>query len=718
MSAAAPAGGPPDEVLREFLSEGLEVAEKLDRDLVALERNPGDRDLLAAVFRGVHTIKGNSGFLGFTALQALTHAGETLLSRLRDGALELTRDRATALLSMIDAIRALLKSIEQSGSEGSGVDPALPARLAELAKDGASSKSTDVHRQDSVDKFGSAAEARIRVDVALLDRLMTQVGELVLARNRIVRLADGDSSGALSFAAQRLAAVTSELQEGVMKARMQPIGQLWSRFPRVVRDLALSCGKPVNLVMEGETTELDRSVLEAIADPLVHMLRNALDHGIESAAQRAARGKPAEGRILLRAFHEGGQVVIELSDDGGGMDPSRLRRRAADTGVLSADQAARLDDRASLELIFLPGFSTAEKVTTLSGRGVGMDVVRSNLQSIGGSVEIQTRSGQGTLFRLKIPLTLAILPALLLTAGGQRFAIPQASVVELVRIEAAEAAFETLHSVTVFRLREQLLPLVFLGGLLGLEAAGTRRTGAATIVVLDAGDALFGLVVESVQDTAEIVVKPLGRHLRDLRVYAGATVLGDGGVALILDVPGVAQQAHVTTAESRRSAAAPRVAERAAAPADRQEVVLLRSREGGRMALPLARVVRLEEFLRTSVERVGGREVIQYRGEILPLVDLSSALPERRRGSRPPADGVETPPSENLQVVVVALEGRRIGLVVDRVLDIVEESLDGLRPSTRPGVRGCLVIRGRVTELLDVDVALAQAGAAAAGAST
>jgi two-component system chemotaxis sensor kinase CheA len=552
------------------------------------------------------------------------------------------------------------------------------------------------------------------VDVTLLDRLMTQVGELVLARNRIVRLADQDRNGVLAFAAQRLAAVTSELQEGVMKARLQPIGQLWSRFPRVVRDLAVACGKPVNLVLEGEATELDRSVLEAIADPLVHMLRNALDHGIEPAADRAARGKPVDGRILLRAFHEGGQVVLEVSDDGRGMDPARLRRRAAESGLLPPDRAARLDDREALELIFLPGFSTADRVTTLSGRGVGMDVVRSNLQSIGGSVEIQTRPGHGTLFRLKIPLTLAIIPALLLTAGGQRFAIPQVALLELVRVETAESAFETLHSVTVFRLRGQLLPLVFLGELLGLDAP--RRAGPATVVVLHAGDALFGLVVDSVQDTAEIVVKPLGRHLRDLRVYAGATVLGDGGVALILDVPGIAQQAHVTSPESRRASTAARPAEPAAA-RPLQELVLLRTREGGRIALPLERVARLEEFPRSSVERVGGREVVQYRGEILTLADLSAALPERRRGSRPPADGETPPPTDQVQVVVVAVEDRRIGLIVDRVLDIVEESLEGLRPATRPGVRGCAVIRGRVTEILDVDVALAQAGAPETGAS-
>ncbi len=344
-----------------------------------------------------------------------------------------------------------------------------------------------------------------------------------------------------------------------------------------------------------------------------------------------------------------------------------------------------------------------------------MDVVRSNLQSIGGNVEIQTRPGHGTLFRLRIPLTLAIIPALILTSGGLRFAIPQVAVLELVRVEAAETAFETLHTVTVFRLREQLLPLVFLGELLAVDTAPARRTGPATIVVLHAGETLFGLVVGSVQDTSEIVVKPLGPHLRELRAYAGATVLGDGSVSLILDVTGLAQRARVTSGESRRSAPAARNDGTAVVSRKAEELVLLRAPGGGRLALPLARVARLEEFRPSAIERAGGREVVQYRDEILPLADLASTLPERRRGTRPSSDGARETPAENLQVVVVTSGDRRIGLVVDRVLDIVESSLEGLRPASRPGVKGCAVIRDRVTEIVDVDAVLARAGEAGGG---
>lgn len=712
MNSALPAGGPPEDVLREFLSEALEIAVKLDSDLVALERDPADRERLAAIFRGIHTIKGNSGFLGFERLQTLTHAAETLLSRLRDGERTLTQETTTALLATVDAIRRMIGSVERTGAESPGDDVAAREALEALSRDAAAPADSGV--STSV-RAATAAETRIRVDVDLLDRLMTLVGELVLSRNRIVRLADGGRDAALAAAAQRLASVTTELQEGVMKARMQPVRRLWSRFPRVVRDLSLACGKPVALAMEGDATELDRSILEAIADPLVHMLRNAVDHGIEAAAVRAARGKPAEGRLLLRAFHQGGRVVLEISDDGAGIDPERLRRRAVELGSLSPEQAARLEDREALDLVFLPGFSTAPEVTTLSGRGVGMDVVRSNLQAIGGSVEIRTRVGEGTLFRLKIPLTLAIIPALVFSAGGEPFAIPQVSLVELVRVEAAETAFEMLHRVPVFRLRNHLLPLVFLGELLGLPGE-RRKAGPATIIVLQAGDSLFGLVVDAVEDTAEIVVKPLGRHLRDLHVYAGATVLGDGRVALILDVSGLAQHAHVTSGESKRERSVAAPAPTASEPAHgRDSLVLLRNRDGGRMALAMGRVARLEEFPRSAVERVGGRDVVQYRDEILPLVELSAALPERRHGTRPAADGEEAAATENLQVIVASSGTRRVGLVVDRVLDIVEESLEQLRPASRGGVRGCAVIRARVTEVLDVDAVLQQAEARAAG---
>jgi two-component system, chemotaxis family, sensor kinase CheA len=705
MSRDLPAGGPPEDVLREFLAEALEIAVKLDSDLVALERDPEDRERLAAIFRGVHTIKGNSGFLGFGRLQSLAHAGESLLSRLRDGGQALTRETITALLATVDAIRKMLASIERTGAESPGDDAAAREALESLSAEPAAPAESGA--------APAASETRIRVDVGVLDRLMTLVGELVLSRNRIVQLAESGRDGTLAAAAQRLAAVTTELQEGVMKARMQPVRQLWSRFPRVVRDLSLACGKPVNLVMEGDATELDRSVLEAIADPLVHMLRNAVDHGIEKPAERAARGKPAEGRVLLRAFHQGGQVFLEVSDDGAGIDPDRLRRRAVQLGKITPEQAARLGDREALDLVFLPGFSTAAEVTTVSGRGVGMDVVRSNLQAIGGSVEIQTRAGAGTLFRLKIPLTLAIIPALVFAAGRESFAIPQVALVELVRVEAVETAFEMLHRAPVFRLRNQLLPLVFLEEVLELPG-GRRGSGAATVIVLQAGESLFGLVVDAVEDTAEIVVKPLGRHLRSLRMYAGATVLGDGRVALILDVPGLAQHAHVTSGETKRerTVAVPAAPDAARG---RDALVLLRNRDGGRMALAMSRVARLEEFPRSVVERVGGREVVQYRNEILPLIELATALPERRTGNRPPVDGEQAAAPEHLQVIVASSGGRRLGLVVDRVIDIVEESLEGLRPASRAGVRGCAVIRGRVTEVLDVDAVLQRAEARAEG---
>jgi two-component system chemotaxis sensor kinase CheA len=699
VSGAAFAGPGGDEILREFLSEGQEIAGKLDRDLVALEAAPGDRELLGAVFRGVHTLKGNAGFLGFSRIEELAHAGESLLGGLRDGARPVGPQITGALLALVDALRGILGSIEDGGGEGGADVAPLRARLEALAR--GETAAPPEPAPDTPSRGVAASDGTVRVDVGLLDRLMSRVGELVLARNRLAQLLGEDGRAPLAEAAKRLGAVTAELQEGVMKARMQPLQHLWSRYPRLLRDLSLACGKPVRLTLEGEDTELDRSVLEAISDPLVHMIRNAVDHGLETPEERRRAGKPAEGRLHLRALHEGGQVHIEVEDDGRGIDPERLRLRAVESGRLGAEQAARLDERQALDLIFLPGFSTAKEVTTLSGRGVGMDVVRANLDRIGGGIEIQTRPGRGTLFRLRIPLTLAIIPALVVSSRGERYALPQAAVRELVRVEDVEGAVETFHGAPVWRLRGRLLPVVFLDGLLGLSPSGAPRTGAMTLAVLQAGESPFALAVDGVHDTAEIVVEPLPRRLREIGLYAGATLLGDGRVVLILDVPGTARKANVVA--PGRDCVKP--AEAAAEPlpaAPRRPLLLMEASDGGRLAVPLERVTRLESFPRTALERTGARDVVQYRGDILPLVDLAGALPERRRAPRPgPGPDADAP----LRVVVTSYDGRRVGLIVDSLLDIVDEA-SATRPASRRGVLGCAVIRERVTELVDVDAVL------------
>jgi two-component system chemotaxis sensor kinase CheA len=721
-----------DDIIKEFLIESHENLDRLDNDLVALEKEPDSRDVLARIFRSTHTIKGTCGFFGFSKLQAVTHAGENLLVRLRDGQLRLTPEMASTLLRMVDAVRELLGRIEKTGAEGDGDYAELIEALNRLQKGGppagggksgggeggAGGKGTppaaepgggSTSHDEGAHAHGLAADSHIRVDVGLLDKLMTLVGELVLTRNQILQFTSSVESAALAQTTQRLNLVTTELQESVMKTRMQPIGKVWSKFPRVVRDLAVEIGKSVAVEMEGEETELDKTLIEAIADPLTHAVRNAVDHGIELPAERRAAGKPPQGRLLLRAFHESGHVNIEITDDGAGIAVDKVKKKALSSGLLTPDQAEALSDREALNLIFLPGFSTAEKVTNISGRGVGMDVVKTNIEKIGGNIDVHSTRGQGTTLKIKIPLTLAIIPALIVSCGGDFYAIPQVNLLELVRLgDEAKNGVELIHGVPVYRLRGSLLPLVNLRQeLFGGGAAAEPASSSVHIVVLQAGDRQFGLIVDSVNDTEEIVVKPLGVQLKGLSVYAGATIMGDGRVALILDVMGLALKAHVLAEVSDR-AFTEKAPELPRAVDDRQALLLFRTPDNGQMAIPLSMVARLEEFARPSIERTGDQEVVQYRGEILPLVPLSQVLPERRRQPRNPS--LPGPGDRDAVQVVVYSRGRKsIGIMVDHILDIVEEKLEAQAPGTRAGVMGSAVIHGRVTELLDVENLLREA---------
>ncbi|HLK10312.1 MAG TPA: chemotaxis protein CheW [Candidatus Binatia bacterium] len=694
------------DVVREFLIESRENLDQLDRDLVALEKNPDSRETLASVFRTIHTIKGTCGFLGFGRLEALTHAGESLLSRLRDGKLRLGPEITTGLLEMVDAVRAMLADIEATGADGEADHAALIERLVRLRADepapAPGPKPRETAPPDGAEsRAQAAADGTIRVDVGLLDRLMTLVGELVLARNQLLQSGAARPDAAFAAASQRLDLITTELQEGVMKTRMQPIRAVWGRLPRVVRDLAVTCGKQVRMEMEGRDTELDKTVVEAIKDPLIHLVRNAVDHGIEAPAARLAAGKPAEGCLRLRAFHESGLVNLDIADDGAGIDTARIRSEAVERGLVGADEAARLGERELLELIFLPGFSTAEKVTRISGRGVGMDVVRNNIEKIGGTLDVQSEPGRGTTFRIRIPLTLAIVPALIVACDGDRYAIPQGSVRELVRLESGTGrGVELIHGAPVHRLRGALLPLVHLGRELGVAAPAAADLVAARVtdvVVLEAAGRRFGLIVDGVLDPEEIVVKPLGRPLRAVPVFAGATIMGDGRVALILDVLGLAQRAHVVS-EVREPTLGEAAAGGAEVADERRDLLVFALGAGGRMAMPLALVARLEEVPRAAVEWVGGRPVVQYRGGILPLVPLAEVfgVPDAATDADP------------LQVVVHADGERRVGLVVDRILDVVREPARPAGGWARPGTAGSVVIQQRVTELLDLPAVLAR----------
>ncbi|HWS36672.1 MAG TPA: chemotaxis protein CheW [Actinoplanes sp.] len=759
------------EIVGEFLMESHENLDQIDRDLVSLEQEPGSRDLISRIFRAIHTIKGTSGFLAFSRLEKLAHAGESLLSRLRDGVQPVTPDTITVLLLCIDGVRSILASIEETGSEaeveiesmivkiqaqmnaptdGAPVadstpppapNPAFEAEepvsveqaageavrpapepveeqrqpIGQILVDAGAAQSTDVASalQQQIEgderKLGtilleegktqpaavnealqsqtpkrSIADSAIRVDVELLDTLLNMVGELVLARNQLVRGVTEVGDSGLVRSAQRLGMITSELQAGIMKTRMQPIEHIWSKLPRVVRDLSNSLGKQVQLVMQGKDTELDRSLLEAVKDPLTHLVRNAVDHGIEDPERRTAAGKNPEGTLTLRAYHEGGHVAVEVADDGAGLDVERIAQKAVEKGLLRPDQVPNMDRRDIMAMVFQPGFSTAAKVTNVSGRGVGMDVVKTNIENIGGAVSVDSTAGEGTVWRLTIPLTLAIIQALTVDCGEHRYVVPQVAVLELVFIDGKTTKIEYASGAPVYRLRGKLLPLIRLDRALGLEVGGDH---GVYIMVLQADGRRFGMVVDRVLNTEEVVVKALNTRFKDIGLYAGATILGDGKVGLILDVSSLARRSQLAVDSEREN-----VVDKRGSASGSTERLLVTAVGERRVAIPLDTVTRLEEFPRDRIEHAGSREVVQYRGQILPLVRLSHLLG---------AYGEELE-GDTVSVVVYSEGGKSVALVVDRIVDIAENSTTARRDAEEDGLVGTAVIQQRVTELLDV----------------
>jgi len=717
-----------DDLIQEFLVESYENLDRLDSELVTLEESPDDKETLSSIFRTIHTIKGTCGFLEFVNLEAVTHAGENLLSAIRDGSVGMDSEIASTLLKLVDAVREMLSTIEETGAERDEDYADLVKTLKTLQENGSPVASTEggvdtpvssdmpqaEQGQASVETAPSPKEEEhgksrisdnnIRVHVEQLDQLMNLAGELVLARNQILQHTAISGDATANATSQRLNLITSELQEGIMKIRMQQIGILWSKFPRVVRDLAMQCGKEARLVMEGKDTELDKSVLEAIKDPLTHLVRNAIDHGIENPEERVAAGKPAEGRLVLRAFHESGQVVIEIQDDGRGICAKRVQEKALERGLITLERMAGMSERQMLDLVFQPGFSTAPEVTNLSGRGVGMDVVKTNIEKIGGTVDLESTDGLGSTVRIRIPLTLAIIPALVATVGGDRYAIPQVNLVELVRLDGDDAlnGIEDLHGAPVYRLRGNLLPLVFLNRVLGIDKDSTNSGEehdepqvSHNIVVVQADDRQFGLVVDEINDTEEIVVKPLDKQIKSVPVYAGTTIMGDGRVALILDVMGIAQRANVLSGKDHGFGQEGE-SHSTGSSEELRTFLVLNGPEKRRMAIELDRVSRLEEISLSKIERAGDRDVVQYRDEIMPLVYVSKAL------------GLEPTDcdSDTLQVVVHARAGHSAGIVVDSITDIVDASVDVSMPSNSKGIAMTVVIDGHVSDVLDLNALL------------
>ena len=737
-----------DDILAEFIIEAREILDQLDLDFVQLEETPDDKKLVGNIFRAMHTLKGSSGFFAFKRLEKVSHAGESLLGKIRDGHLALDTQKTSTLLMALDALREIISGIEVANTEPAGDDALLIADLLSLANGGEVSsnnnrgaiptpqpsppplettqttedlvldaiESEDIEATDEalmgdslvatdtemvVDAAAPSGNARttevaapVKVNLELLDKLMNLVSEMVLARNRLLPFTAEFGDHNFSNTVRSIDLLTLELQERMMKTRMQPISQVWAKFPRLVRDIANDCHKKVTLIQEGAETELDRTLLDGIRDPLIHIIRNSVDHGIELPAERLAKGKPENGKVLLRAIHENGMVVIEIADDGGGIKFDAVRQKAVDKKLVSFEDAKKLSDMQLLEFIFLPGFSTNQVVTNLSGRGVGMDVVKNNISAIGGSIEIDSHRGKGTNIRLKIPLTLAIMPALFVRCESERYAIPQNSISEMVRIDPTNSTgLEDFYGTPVFRLRGKLVPLLFLNQQLKLSEHGPDSTKAINVAILQSSGISFGLVVDEVLNMQEVVVKPLGALLKGIPDFAGATILGDGRVALILDVDGMAIHSGLVAKIQARPLNPDTVFDQVR----EEEVAMLLFELAGleRIAIPLDNVERLENFALSRVQRNGSREVVQYGDHIMHLIRMNDYI----EGGQPSVDSTTQP----LSVIVHYVNQMPIGLVVSQVHDIIHvpKKLQAANPPQR-GLAGCVLMGEKVINVIDL----------------
>ncbi|APG07051.1 two-component system chemotaxis sensor kinase CheA [Bradyrhizobium elkanii] len=773
-----------DDLLREFLTETSESLDTVDNQLVKFEQEPNNAKILDNIFRLVHTIKGTCGFLGLPRLEALAHAGETLMSKFRDG-MPVTAGAVTVILSSIDRIKEILAGLEATEAEPEGNDRDLIDKLEAMVEQGmaamaagavadapplvpeaptpveakvAPSKEKEMTEGTLIDQTlerplrpgevsldelerafretaieapvpvvkaepAPAAEApapaakeaakpakekaapkksmadegaaegdrianqSIRVNVDTLEHLMTMVSELVLTRNQLLEISRRNEDTEFKVPLQRLSNVTAELQEGVMKTRMQPIGNAWQKLPRIVRDLSSELGKQIELEMHGADTELDRQVLDLIKDPLTHMVRNSADHGLETPAERLASGKGEQGTIRLSAYHEGGHIIICIADNGRGLNTERIKAKAISSGLVTEAELEKMSEAQIHKFIFAPGFSTAAAITSVSGRGVGMDVVRTNIDQIGGTIDIKSVAGEGSSVTIKIPLTLAIVSALIVEAAGDRFAIPQLSVVELVRARAnSEHRIERIKDTAVLRLRNKLLPLIHLKKLLKIDDGAASDPENGFIVVTQVGSQTFGIVVDGVFHTEEIVVKPMSTKLRHIDMFSGNTILGDGAVIMIIDPNGIAK-ALGAAGSSAHDMGDENGAHHIGSGEQTTSLLVFRAGSSQPKAVPLGLVTRLEELPADKIEFSNGRYMVQYREQLMPLVAMESVT-IASQGAQP--------------ILVFADDGRSMGLVVDEIIDIVEERLNIEVGGSASGILGSAVIKGQATEVIDV----------------
>ena len=700
-----------DELLNDFLTETSEHLEAASSQLVEFETDPSNSRIVASIFRLVHTIKGTCGFLGLGRLEAIAHAAEAVISRLRDGT-PATPEIVTLVLAAVDRIKLILVEIEVNAAEPPGDDADLIGQLeSELDVLAADEDDIALHQLGVVQAVPASAPERhpaaferqkrsetIRVDVTSLERIMVLVSELVLTRNQLLELQRKQEDEATKAPLQRLSALTSDLQDSVMRARMQPLSRLFARLPRLVRELSTETKKKLTLVVEGGETELDRQLIEVVRDPLTHILRNSADHGIEMPEVRIANGKAEAGTIRISASHEAGYIAVSVADDGRGLDVEKIKAKALARGLVNAAELETISPEALFRFIFLPNFSTAATVTSISGRGVGLDVVRENIETIGGSITVTSTLGKGTSFNLKIPLTLAIAPALIVQIAGHRFALPQQSVVEAIGLgEGSNHKIERVQDSMVLRLRDKVLPLVDLREVFKLDPTTTVTNLA---VIMRFGAHSFGVLVDSVADVQEIVVKPLGASLAHLFVFSGHTILGDGSVVLILDPVGLARTLGLTQA---LELGVHHIAERFIPPREKTRLVLFKAGKGALKVVPLSLISRIESAASGAITVSAGQLMMQHRGYLMPLLYIDDAQPEDSARERP--------------VLVLGIGGESVGLIVDEIIDIVEDFLDIEIASPTAGTIGSARIQDAVVEIIDIShfVKLARPDALARG---
>ncbi len=717
-------------ILKEFLIESLDNLSSISEELTRYEKEferPTDPDLIHSIYRKVHTLKGSASFLAFSKLESLTHSAENILDHFREGNLKPSESIIDLLLESFDKSLEMIRHIEANGNEGDFDNSSLTGRLMSLLEhqllNEKSVKSEIVldysgeivektqedligkevknkiikerpniaaiekkkmsqktEKKETVPIVKTVIDSTIRVNVKLLDKILNVVGELVLNRNQILQLSKENEEAELSRLSHQLNVITRELQTDIMATRMQPVGAVFNKFERIVRDLSRKQNKKIKLEIQGQDTELDKTLLEVIKDPLTHLVRNAIDHGIETPEERLLKGKSETGELVIKAFHAGGQVIVEISDNGNGINLERVLEKAVAKGIMTAGEAERCPPEKTVNFIFHPGFSTAAEVTNISGRGVGMDVVKSNIEKIGGKCEIISKEGEGTTFKLSIPLTLAIVPALVVKGGGETFAIPQKNLVELVLLDENEFdEIEKLYDSELFRLRGELIPIFRINKGLRLSK-DLEPEDNINIVVLSSEFGTYGLIVDDILDTEEIVVKPLSRKLRSGSIYAGATIMGDGKVALILDAVGLFNMLDTGKSHGdhqKRNSHDDQLEKKF----ENEEILLFELDDERHYGIPLSLISRLEEFQGSKIEMSGKQSLIKYRGAAMPLVYLNNEVSYKekrvldRRKSDAPEESAEEEKNESFPVhpcIVSSIGGNNIGFMVDKIIDIAK----------------------------------------------